>query len=266
MIFPGMDPYLEDPFLWPGVHASLIVYIRDQLQPLLRPRYVAAIEERVFFEGPDHLLGPDVRVQRGQPTSPLPAGTATAEASLPILVEAPDLDIHESYITILDRRSGQQVVTVLEVVSPTNKYAGPGRDSYIAKQQEVRSSSSHLVEMDLLRTGPHVLAVPERYARRQGPYHYLASVCRARSPRYVFELYPWPLQDRIPLIGIPLAEGDPDVALDLQTVLAQAYEMGAYGDRLNYDAPCVPPLSPEDQEWANQLIRQAKEQAAKPQA
>src|SRR5436309_1604583 len=35
MIFPGMDPYLEDAVLWTGVHASLVVYIRNYLQPLL---------------------------------------------------------------------------------------------------------------------------------------------------------------------------------------------------------------------------------------
>ena len=52
MIFPGMDPYLESPLLWPGVHTSLIVYFRDQLQPLLRPRYLATIEERVYLERP----------------------------------------------------------------------------------------------------------------------------------------------------------------------------------------------------------------------
>lgn len=52
MIFPGMDPYLEVPELWPGFHNSWIVYIRDYLRPLLRPRYIAAIEERVFVQGP----------------------------------------------------------------------------------------------------------------------------------------------------------------------------------------------------------------------
>ena len=51
MIFPGMDPYLEEPALWPGVHASLIVYIRDVLQPQLRPRYVAAIDGHLLAGG-----------------------------------------------------------------------------------------------------------------------------------------------------------------------------------------------------------------------
>jgi hypothetical protein len=52
MIFPGMDPYLEDPDLWPGVHSRLVVYISDQLQPMIGPRYIAAVEERVYLEGP----------------------------------------------------------------------------------------------------------------------------------------------------------------------------------------------------------------------
>jgi Protein of unknown function (DUF4058) len=53
MIFPGMDPYLEEPLLWPDVHASFIVYLREHLRPLLRPRYVIAVKSRVFVEGPD---------------------------------------------------------------------------------------------------------------------------------------------------------------------------------------------------------------------
>jgi len=33
MIFPGMDPYLEAPGRWPGLHNSLAVYIRDHYRP-----------------------------------------------------------------------------------------------------------------------------------------------------------------------------------------------------------------------------------------
>jgi len=125
MIFPGMDPYLEHSVLWSGVHASLIVYIRDFLQPLLRPRYVAAIEERVFVE-----------TQGGE--------------------RIPELEIHETYITVLDLISKQEVVAVIEVISPTNKVEGPGRKSYLNKQRKVRKSTAHLVEIDLLRTNLHV--------------------------------------------------------------------------------------------------------------
>ena len=61
--FPGMDPYLEHPVLWEGVHARLIVAIANQLQPLIDPRYVTSIEERVYIEGPQRRI-PDVWIQR----------------------------------------------------------------------------------------------------------------------------------------------------------------------------------------------------------
>jgi hypothetical protein len=169
------------------------------------------------------------------------------------------LEVHESYITILDRLSDQKVVTVMEVASPTNKYPGPGRKSYLAKQQEVRSSDTHLVEIDFLRTGHHVLAVPEWVARAQGTYDYLICVNRARGTREEFELYPYTVRQPLLPIWVPLAEQDPDVGLDLKAVLARTYETGSYLDRINYDAPCRPPLSAEDQAWANDRIREARQ-------
>ena len=56
VLFPGMDPYLEGPLVWPDVHASFIVYLREHLRPLLRPRYLIAVESRVFVEGSDTAL------------------------------------------------------------------------------------------------------------------------------------------------------------------------------------------------------------------
>ncbi len=257
-IFPGMDPYLEHHALWSGVHTALIVYIRDQLQPRLRPRYVAAIEERVYLDVRDRLFGPDVRIQRTRPDVPGPA-VALAECDAPLRVRVPIEDVHEAYLTILDRQADERVVTVIEVLSPTNKYAGPGRVSYLAKQQEILQSSSHLVEIDLLRAGPHALAVPEGIVRSRAEYDYLVCVNRAREPRIDFEFYPRRLRERLPRMVIPLAGHDPDVPLDLQAVLAQAYEAGAYADRLRYDRPCVPALTEADQAWADQLIAGARQ-------
>lgn len=45
--FPGMDPYLEHPALWPGFHSRVIVGLADLLGPRLRPRYDVEVEERV---------------------------------------------------------------------------------------------------------------------------------------------------------------------------------------------------------------------------
>lgn len=256
MIFPGMDPYLEDPRGWTGIHSRLVVYVADRLQPALGDRYIAAVEERVYVEGPDREIIPDAWLRR---TRPRPAGRAVAvlEADEPVLVRGSGLEIHESYVTILDRQSGQEVVTVIEVLSPSNKYAGPGRESYRSKQAEVLASRAHLVEIDLLRAGPHVLAVPELKTLDLGRYDNLVCVNPAEELRGGFELYPRRLRDRLPRVRIPLAGDDPDVVLDVQAVLAQTYEAGRYADRLDYGKACIPPLTPEDQTWADGLIREA---------
>src|SRR5262245_26848823 len=103
MIFPGMDPYLEEPQLWLGFHNAFIVYLRDHLQPQLRPRYIAAVETRVFVEGPDRAIGPDVWLRENRPGAAR-AGVAVAEADAPLLVRAPAFEVRENYVTILDRR------------------------------------------------------------------------------------------------------------------------------------------------------------------
>jgi len=257
MIFPGMDPYLEEPQLWQGLHSALIVYIRDHLQPSLRPRYLAVIEERVFVEGPDREIIPDTWIRRNRPQAE--GGVTVADADAPDLVRVPALEIHETYLQILDRQSGQQVVTVLELVSPTNKYQGPGRVSYVDKQREVLGSQAHLVEIDLLRNGPHVMAVPERVARGRGPYDYLCCVNRALGRREEYELYRRGLPERLPRIRIPLASSDPDVVLDVQAVLAEAYDRGSYADRIDYSQPCRPTLPAADQAWADERIREARQ-------
>ena len=257
-IFPGMDPYLEVPELWPGFHNSLIVYIRDYLRPLLRPRYIAAIEERVFVQGPQQReFIPDVLLKQGRP--PREQGAmAVLDADEELEVQVPGLEMHESYLEILDRHTGQRVVTVLEVLSPTNKYTGPGHDSYSTKQREVLTSQAHLIEIDLLRRGPHTVAVPEWIARQHASYDYLICVNRAEGMRDRFRLYPRQLRQRLPRIRVPLADGDPEVVLNVQEVLAQTYEAGSYRERLRYDRPCVPSLSAEDQAWADQLIQAAQ--------
>ena len=182
---------------------------------------------------------------------------AVLDVDMPELVTV-NPEVHENYVEILDLHEGQKLVTVIELISPTNKLPGVGRDSYVQKQREVLSSDVHLVEIDLPRTGQHVAAVPEHLVRERFTYDYLVSVNRAEGYRDRFQVYPRRLADRLPRIGIPLAAGDADVRLDLPAVLNQAYEAGVYRDRLRYDAPCRPPLSDSDQAWANGLIEQAR--------
>jgi hypothetical protein len=263
MIFPGMDPYLEAPQVWTDVHASFIVYLREQLQPLLRPRYIVAVESRVFVEDPlrEYPIIPDAWVRRTR-TDEASGTVAVLEADEAVEVYVTPLHTEETYVTIRDRQSGQRVVTVIELVSPANKYAGPWRVSYVAKQKDVLDSTAHLVEIDLLRLGPHVLAVPEVSTYAYRPYDYLVCVNPAIDCRKRFSLYPRRLRARLPRIRLPLAAPDADIVLDLQAVLVRTYEAGGYEDRVDYTAPCRPALAPEDQAWADELIRQAHAQSA----
>lgn len=256
--FPGMDPFLEHSVLWESVHARLIVTLANQLQPRLDPRYITSVEERVFVEGPQRRI-PDVWVQKvsdAGPASPL----AETETDPAVVVEVEELEIRESRIEILDLYNDMRLVAIIEVVSPTNKAAGPGRESYVDKQQETLAGNCHLIEVDLLRRGRHVLSIPEWRARQLQPYDYL--VCVNRWPqRSHFILYPRRLRERLPRIRIPLADPDPDVPLDVQAALEQVYWEGRFMRRVRYDQPCDPPLEPADQQWANErwaAYRQAR--------
>ncbi|NJK66677.1 MAG: DUF4058 family protein [Microcoleus sp. SU_5_3] len=154
--FPGMNPYLESPELWRAVHNRLIVAIADFLTPQLLPKYLVDIEQRIYqISGEDVLLVgiPDVAVQR----SPIPATSNTsniaviapAMTALKVRVPAP-VEFRESYLQVIEQET-RKVVTVIEVLSPTNK-RGKGREMYEEKRYKVFGSRSHLVEIDLLRS------------------------------------------------------------------------------------------------------------------
>ena len=259
MLFPGMDPYLENPQLFPGIHSRMIVYMADQLSPLLRPRYLTSTGERVYVEGPEpRPILPDVWI-RGIPRNG--RGTSVSAAGVldePTVVVVPEMEVREPYIEILDRESGMRVVAIIELLSPSNKYAGAGREAYQAKQRETLSSETHLIEIDLLRYGPHALAVPEARARGRFAYDYLICVNRSGQTRNRYETYARTVRDCLPTIGMPLAGEDPDVPLDIQAAFEQAYEAGGYRERIDYRSPCEPPLAPEDQVWADELVQNGR--------
>jgi hypothetical protein len=243
-----MDPYLEHPVLWESVHKRLIIAMANYLQPQLDPRYVASIEERVFVEGPQRRI-PDVWVTEkrngGKMFSPKTKGDTA------VVLEVEEEEFHEPRIELLDLYDNMRLVTAIEIVSPTNKKDGPGRDSYEAKRTEILERSCHFVEIDLLRRGRHVLSIPDWRVQELRPYDYL--VCVSRHPwRNRFELYPRALRERLPRIRIPLVEPDPDVVLDIQATLEQIYSEGRYLWRVRYHEPCIPPLDPVDQQWADE--------------
>jgi hypothetical protein len=254
--FPGMDPYLEHPDYWPSFHARLIFHLGSLLQEVLPPEYVAEFEQRVELVLSSREIIPDVAVLR-QPVevSGALSGLNPGRADEPVLICAEPEEAREHYIEILHLPS-ETVVAVLEVSSPTNKVDRRGREAYREKQRAVLASDVHLIEIDLLRRGGHWASVPEEALLRHQPFDYLVCISRA-GKRDVYECYFRTIRQPLPQVGVPLATPDPDVVLDLQAAFDRAYTQGRLRGRVSYGSRTIPPLGPDDEGWADGLLRDA---------
>lgn len=260
--FPGMDPYLENPGWWPDFHHSFITYVRDALQPDIRPRYRARIGERIYLVEPPRHFYPDIALIGEGREAPLTqgghaggGGMAVAEADPAVVITLSMEEIRQGFIEIL--HADGTVITVIELLSPINKASPRGLNDYQQKQQQLLDSTVHLVEIDLLRRGTHAVSVPsELVAEQCAAWDYL--VCVRRAPaRYRFEVYPITVRARLPRIRVPLRSPDPDIVLDLQAVLTHCYESGGYDDFVDYRNEPPAPLAPDDAAWADALLRSA---------
>lgn len=249
-----MDPWLEDPVFWPGVHHGLITDLAREISSKTAPRYVAMYGIRVIVEAAqERPIGPDVVVYR-HTRKPM-TGTRGATIDPAVSIEVEPLEVEQAYIEIRLGGATGRLVTVIEVLSPTNKAPGSdGHEKYVQKQREILSSDVHLVEIDLLRGGEHTVSVPSRRLRPYKPYDYFVAIRRAQQRSHA-EAYPIKLRDRLPRIPIPLLEGDSDLAVDLQVLIEGVYEAGTYWAALDYRQSPVPPLPAEDAVWAKALTR-----------
>jgi hypothetical protein len=258
--FPGMDPYLEDSAGWRNVHHGLITYAQAALNRLLPPQYVASVDERLYVVQTERSIYPDLAlVERPSPVPPQHGGggTAVLMASDPAwVVTVLSEEVREGFIEIRLAKGGQQAITVIEVLSPSNKAPdSEGQRLYLTKQRELLQSQTHLIEIDLLRQGDHTAAPPVDYLIQQGYWDYLVSLHRGGQGMR-FEVWPIPLRQRLPRIRVPLADGDPDLVLDLQAVLDRCYDEGALARTLDYRQAMPVPLSRADADWADQLLRE----------
>ncbi len=257
---PGMDPFLEDPAVFPDLHDSLIGELRNAINAQLPPPYYASSASRVWVEPSQRHVEPDVDVLRperpGSGTAPSPP-VGTAVARPPVVVRIPREEHRERYLDIYAQPGRERLVTTIEVLSPSNKSnSGEGRGLYLQKQREVLGSKVNLVEIDLLRGGQHTTAVRLEDALAQaGPFDYHICV-RAFEEPDDFVIYPISLGERLPVVAIPLLPGDGSVSVDLQPLLDRCYDTGLYERRVRYaERAPVPPLRPEQATWVEQVLR-----------
>jgi hypothetical protein len=139
-------------------------------------------------------------------------------------------EIHEARLEIVDSQGGS-IVTVIELLSPTNKMPGAdGRESYLKKRRDVLRSPTHLVEIDLLRRGRRTFPV-----ETLPPCDYFVHVSPSnRRPKG--DVWAIRLAQRLPTIRIPLSGSDAPVSLDLQSCLSLAYENAGYDLTIDYTA------------------------------
>jgi hypothetical protein len=245
-----MNPYLEHPAIWHDFRERFMPLAAEFIGSQVLPRYFVKIDQHLYIHQPDAaerlFIGRgDVAVTPGVPTA-VTDQTATQILEAPEQVEQVVVDEERvSFLEIRDRDS-RQLITVVELLSPSNKYAGPDREQYLGKHYNLLKTAANLVEIDLLRGGPRMpwLNLP--------PCAYCVVVSRwYRRPRA--GAWPIDLRDRLPVIPVPLKQGEADATLDLQQVLHRIYDVAGYAYYI-YTNELEPALSAEDAVWARGLL------------
>jgi hypothetical protein len=262
-----MDPYLEDPLIWPDFHNDFASKIRQALNRDLPEPYYAQLDVRsevgLFDEPEMRVIIPDVSVRRHSRDDIDGGGIAVAEPHAvvsectEIIVEQEPVEL--ASIEVRDART-HQVVTLIEILSPSNKRPGRDRSKFLEKRAEILQSNTSLVEIDLLRTGSRIWTDPD-VARRldslDPPPDYLVLLNRAWQRGEELRLYAFrvSLLSRLPVVLIPLRQSEPEVTLDLQRAFEMTYDTGPYHKgAVDYDQPPKPRLTEAQQKWAAERI------------
>jgi Protein of unknown function (DUF4058) len=251
--FPGMDPYLENPACWRDFHHEFIGAWRSAIAELLPEPYDARLDETVqvvpMSEEVIQLIYPDVALSRARKrrrsSRDRNGGTALLE---PVVIPHELVEeVRQARIEIFHRPE-RSLVTVIEMLSPTNK-VGDGYFEFCAKRLSILRQRVHLVELDLLIGGRRL---PLSEALPPGDYYAMVSRSDKRPD---CEVYAWNLRDPLPAVPIPLRNPDPDVHIDLGAVFEAAYTRGRYGRILPYGKPPQAPLKKADKQWAAERSR-----------
>jgi hypothetical protein len=264
--FPGMDPYIEARHLFEDFHLHLIDDIYRALSDILPDRYVVRTGERSYValvqvdDEPDKRdFLPDVTVastrgstrRRRKPKGS--AGTSALQTPPGAVLMRPMVtaEYRETFLEIRQVDPDHKLVTGIEVLSPSNKdYGSKGWWLYYRKRRAFLAGYANLVELDLLRGGRRM---PMSSPWPESPYYLLT---RYKKPRR--KCFAWPAYSIKPLppITIPLNPPDPDISLELQPLVDAIYARSRYAYDIDYRRPLTPPLSPAEQAWLEERLRE----------
>ncbi len=263
--FPGMDPFLEEDPAWQIFHGWFIRKLAEQsIAPARELGCQVDVERSIYGREPSGelvLIGePDVLAFSGQAETEY-SGSNDIAPSLEaprsvheVLLDPDEMETYkQEYIVIRDADDFARVLAVVELLSFANK-----QGSYVPKYREKRSwlmaSRSHFMEIDFLRDGEN----PSRDLFPELPKTpYFVFVARKTETGRNEEGYAIRLQDPLPTIGLPLGPQRPDLPMDMAAAFRSAYDLSyrrSWQRDQESDIP-GPPLSKEDLEWVQQVLR-----------
>ena len=236
------------------------------LQPHLVPKYVASIEVRMVAEPVDadadwekRDIKPDAGVvireaalrydvePRMQSDSAQP--DAEPAAPTPVVLRVPQLVQRRLSSVRIKHVASREPVVAIEILSPTNKRAGAGREKYLRKRSLLLNSLLHFIEIDLLRRWS-----PMPLEGDVPPSDYRVMLADGEErPRCI--LWPISVRDKLPQIPVPLLPPDEPVTLDLGAALATLYERARYDLQIDYTQMPEGPLSGDDAAWVVALMK-----------
>ena len=227
--FPGMNPYLEHRYIWPGFHFSLVAGLANALGPRLPHNYRVDLKQCVEYEQPVGL------------PSPMPEDDGPIRVRMPRGIKALWLRVE----TVPDR----ELVTIVELLSPTNKAPGRERNRYERKREVIVGSGANLVEIDLLRRWE---PMPLETTPPTSDYRIL--VCQGWQ-RPAALLYPFNVQQPIPTFALPLLPEDKPLQVDLGPIINAMHHTARYGQVTRYqDPPPEPAFEAEVAEWVGERV------------
>jgi uncharacterized protein DUF4058 len=244
--FPGMNPYLEQNDIWQDFHDRFVPALGDELAALVSPHFIVKIEEHLFIhevesDADEYIGNADINAS----VTHKPESMSTGVITSPMMARVPIMQLErQPYLEIRDRRD--QVLAIIEVLSPSNKKSGPFRRQFIYKRNQVLATWASYVEIDLLRGG-------ERMPLEPPPVTDYCVLVSRYEDRPDIGFWPIALRDPLPTIPIPLPEPVSNAKIDLQKVLNTVYDRAHYKDHLYRGKP-NPPLSAGDAAWAQSLI------------
>ncbi|MBC8100043.1 MAG: DUF4058 family protein, partial [Armatimonadetes bacterium] len=262
--YKGINAHLHSDFQhtdgWGGFHSAQIIDLMRALDRKLPAGYIVDNEQsmqiRDYHPDSGEALKPDARSNIKPDTVIVQAypGMAGGGSALAEAIDTPtrtltatataDYDDQRLYLRAVairvlepDLRFGR-VVTLIELLSPSNKPGGSGFWQYAEKRILTLQAGIVLVELDYLHETPSPVPYIPSYPAHDPaayPYSILVTDPRPTLAQGKAQFYGIRVDQVLPRVAIPLGTGDAAIAFDFNAAYQQTFTSASvYGLRADY--------------------------------